>query len=138
MNAMRIFGIMTLALAFSACAEGHCRHMGGNAAPQENLPAAEAAPMGATASETRPAGEDHIFVYKYDGSLQCKRGKVIPLEVMAKDLAGIEIFSMKKKNDGMMHIQVCGSITGRANVFEIPANALGLAEKRGFKKWTFE
>lgn len=79
-----------------------------------------------------------VKVYKYDGSLQCNQGKAIPLEQMAKELKGVQVFSSQKKADGLMHIQVCGSPTGMANVFEILEGDLTKAEKFGFKKWTFE
>jgi hypothetical protein len=65
-------------------------------------------------------------------------GKSVPLEVMAKRLQGVTIFSSSKKRDGLMHIQVCGSITGMANVYEIPASQQKKAESLGFKKWSFE
>ena len=65
-------------------------------------------------------------------------GKAVAPEAMAKELQGVQIFSSVKKRDGLMHIQVCGSITGMANVFEVPAVALKKAEAKGFKKWSFE
>ncbi len=63
-------------------------------------------------------------------------GKPIALDTMAKELSGIQILSSVKKPDGLMHIQVCGSITGMANVFEIPARHQKAAEAKGFKKWS--
>ena len=80
----------------------------------------------------------NVFVYKYDNSVQCQSGKGTPLDKMALELKGIPILSQKKKPDGLMHIQVCGSATGMANVYEIPAAQLKAAESRGFKKWSFE
>ena len=65
-------------------------------------------------------------------------GQVISPEVMAKELKGIPIVSSTKKSDGLMHIQVCGSLTGMANVFEIPNKYLKQTETKGFKKWSFE
>lgn len=79
----------------------------------------------------------NIFVFKYDGSMQCKKGHSASLASMAKDLHGIPILSSIKKRDGMMHMQVCGSNTGMANVYEIPASFQKQAEAKGFKKWTF-
>ena len=70
--------------------------------------------------------------------MQCGMGKSVSLEAMAKELQGIPILSSVKKRDGLMHIQVCGSITGMANVFEIPGKYLKQAEAKGFKKWSFE
>ena len=76
-----------------------------------------------------------VFVYKLDGSLQCGQGKKIAVDDMKKDLADIEVFSSENKSDGMMRIQVCGSPTGMANVYEIDQKDLDKALKLGFKKW---
>ena len=120
-----------LALAMVSCAQGHCRR-------QIDAPAAAQPLTGGPDSNSKPSEQDHVFVYKYDGSLQCGMGKAVPVETMAKELTGIPVVSSLKKNDGLMHIQVCGSISGKANVYEIPANFQKQAESKGFKKWTFE
>lgn len=123
--------VLLLASSFMfACTQGHCRRKAqapGTAQPVESGDAS-----------TTPKGPDRIFVYKYDGSLQCGMGKPIALDTMAKELNGIQILSSVKKPDGLMHIQVCGSITGQANVYEIPARYQKAAEAKGFKKWSFE
>ncbi len=121
-----------LVLASLGCAQGHCRR-------QVEAPEA-AQPL---SSKDLPAhsgavSPDHVFVYKYDGSLQCGMGKAMSVEVMGKDLQGIPVVTSLKKSDGLMHIQVCGSITGMANVYEIPAKFEKQAENKGFKKWSFE
>jgi hypothetical protein len=79
-----------------------------------------------------------IRVYKYDGSLQCGMGKSIPLEEMKADLKNIKIISAAHKNDGLMRIQLCGSPTGNANVFEILKDDLDKALALGFREWTFD
>ncbi len=84
-----------------------------------------------------PSALKKVFVYKYDGSLQCGMGTAIPVESMQKELLSIQVFSASKKPDGLMHIQSCGSPTGMANVFEILETDLPEAEKYGFKKWEF-
>jgi hypothetical protein len=119
------------------CAEGHCRRAGENPPPAQPVGGTVEAKPG-TDAQAKNSGEDRVFVYKYDGSLQCGQGKAVSVEAMAKQLKGIEIFSSNKKSDGLMHIQVCGSATGQANVFEIPAKSLKQAEAKGFKKWNFE
>lgn len=127
--------IFVLILTLGACTQGHCRRKadtGAQAKPVEGVTGSEAASAAA-----KPAS-DRVFVYKYDGSLQCGMGKAIPLETMAKELQGIPILSSVKKRDGLMHIQVCGSITGMANVYEINSKNLRAAEAKGFKKWSFE
>lgn len=128
-----------LALTLFGCAEGHCRRPGDkSAATQPTAPVAPADAKSMSEPSTKTSGEDHVFVYKYDGSLQCGQGKAVSVETMAKQLKGIPILSSSKKRDGLMHIQVCGSITGFANVYEIPAKKLNKAEAKGFKKWSFE
>ena len=135
-------GIRISAVLFSAvlaglslsCSQGHCRRK------QDVQPAAapvEAAPEPATKSAANN-GLGRVMVYKYDGSLQCGGGKALSPDVMAKELTGVQVFSSVKKPDGLMHIQVCGSNTGTANVFEISAQDLKKAESKGFKKWSFE
>lgn len=79
-----------------------------------------------------------VKVFKYDGSQQCGMGKAIPVAVMQKDLAGITVFTAENKADGLMHIQACGTPTGRANVYEIERTSLEVAQKKGFKEWVFE
>jgi hypothetical protein len=79
-----------------------------------------------------------VFVYKPDGSLQCGMGEKIELEVMKRQLKGIEVFSAENKSDGMMRIQVCGQPTGFCNVYEISKKDLPEALKQGFKQWAKE
>lgn len=121
---INILAVLTMMMVvMTACAPGHCKRR--NPSTQDMKGA-----MG-------EKGKNTIFVYKYDGSLQCGQGKAIAPKEMAKELSGIKIYSMENKNDGLMHIQVCGSITGQANVYEISADDLEKAQKRGFKVWNF-
>lgn len=78
-----------------------------------------------------------IKVFKADGSLQCGMGKKISLDEMQKELKGIQVFNKYNQNDGLMRIQVCGSPTGDANIYEINQEDLDKALKLGFKQWTF-
>jgi hypothetical protein len=116
------------------CTQGHCRR---KVEAPSAVPILES-PSEVAAATSKPEEKDRIYVYKYDGSLQCQKAKSIAVDVMAKELKGIPILSSIKKSDGMMHIQVCGTITGMANVYEIPTRFLKQAEARGFKKWNFE
>jgi hypothetical protein len=123
-------GLILILLWTAGCAQHHCRR-----AP-DSPPSPVVAPQGeevATVATSRK-----VKVYKYDGSLQCGQGKAADLEAMAKELKGINVFSSKKQSDGLMHIQVCGSPTGMANVYEILEADQPRAERAGFKKWTFE
>jgi len=131
---IRLSIALLLSVLMFGCSQGHCRR-------KQDVPAA-AAPVEAPPEPATKAAADHnpgrVMVYKYDGSLQCGKGKPVAVDVMAKELAGIQIFSSVKKPDGMMHIQVCGSITGMTNVYEIASKDLKKAEAKGFQKWSFE
>ena len=122
---------LVLVLAVAGCTQGHCRR-------KSETPGAAAPVDGGEGTLAQAKTSDRTFVYKYDGSLQCGMGKAIALDTMAKELNGIPVLSSVKKRDGLMHIQVCGSITGMANVYEVPSKFLKQAEAKGFKKWSFE
>jgi hypothetical protein len=128
----RLLGAIFIGFLLSGCVEGHCR--------RQVDPPPPAQPVSDQGVGTQNAGDPnaHVFIYKYDGSLQCKSKAGKSPQAMAKELTGIRIFSSEKKSDGLMHIQVCGSITGKANVYEIEAKNLKAAQARGFKKWSFE
>jgi hypothetical protein len=125
-----IFAIVAV-LGMVSCAQGHCRRS--KDTPKVSVPEGADA---AAATKTDAKGE-HIFVYKYDGSQQCKKAKGLSVEAMQKTLKDIPVFSATKKSDGQMHIQVCGSITGMANVYEIHSEDAKKAESLGFKRWNF-
>ncbi|MDX8464903.1 hypothetical protein RFM26_04310 [Mesorhizobium sp. VK23B] len=73
-------------------------------------------------------------VFKYDGTLQCGLGQEIPLAEMTQELvdAGVSIISSHKSSDGLMHIQLCGALTGQINVYEIATPDLYKALQLGF------
>jgi len=79
-----------------------------------------------------------IKIFKTDGSLQCNQGEKIALNVMSKELLGIQVFSSENKHDGLMRIQLCGKPTGYNNVYEINSADLPKALALGFKKWIRE
>ena len=74
----------------------------------------------------------NVEVYKADGSLQCTSG--VALDQMAKELtgAGIAVVAMRKADDGLLHIALCGSATGAINVFTVAVPALDKAKALGF------
>lgn len=117
----------------TGCASGHCRKAQVPVSAED-----EAASGSLGGSMSKGSSSDRVFVFKYDGSLQCNMGKPVSLDEMKKDLRGIPVYSMEKKPDGQMHIQVCGSITGQTNRYEISSKDLKEAEKRGFNRWNFE
>ncbi len=107
----KLFLILSAFLfVLTGCASGHCR--------------------GKKSTEARS-----VFVYKADGTLQCGQGKEITTVDMAKELDGITIRSQNKREDGQMHIMMCGGPSGKINVFEIAEKDLELAKNRGFKEW---
>jgi hypothetical protein len=125
---------LILALAFAAlsfsCQSGRCKE---RVTPSNT----ESALMDAN---QKPVNQvlDRVKVYKYDGSLQCNMGKAISVDEMEKQLKDIKVFARENKSDGMMRIQLCGSPTGRANVYEIERKDIEAAKKAGFQEWTFE
>jgi len=75
-----------------------------------------------------------VAVYEYDGTLLCENGREITLDQMAKQLTqgGVSVISQRKGSDGLLHIQLCGSTTGKINIFEIPSSDLQRALDLGF------
>ncbi len=114
---MKNYNVLALLFFLFGCASGHCGRDG------------EVVKMSSL--------KEKIFVYKYDSSKQCEEKKGVDLNDMAKELSDIKIFSMTKKNDNQIRVQVCGALTGHANVYEIKAKDLIKAKALGFKKWTF-
>lgn len=124
----KILGLCLFAMICFGCADGNCR--------SQAKPSAEAKAV--TTDQASKTSTDTVKIYKYDGSLQCGQGKAIAIADMQKELNGISVHSSESKNDGLMRTQVCGSATGKANVYEIDRAQLTEAKKRGFKEWTFE
>ena len=117
---MKFLNVGLLAAAsglFVACATGHCR---------KNQEAAM--------KKAQEESMKKISVFKYDGSKQCEGGEV-SLEKMAEELKPIQVFAQKKEHDGLMRVQMCGTTTGMANVYEIPESQKKLAVEKGFKDW---
>lgn len=129
----RMIFLSLVVFSVAACQSGNCRQV------KTKLPKVETPEEAAKVSgpNKQELNEARTFVYKYDGSKQCGEGKPIDLKVMAKELKGIKIYSMERKPDGLMHIQVCGAPTGYANVYEIDKSNLEAAKKMGFKEWNF-
>lgn len=104
---------MAILLLFSglltACASGHCR-----------------------GQKINP--DKKIFVYKPDGSLQCEAKSGVSLEKMAEEFGEIKIFSKENKSDGKMHIMLCGSPSGKVNVYEIYEHDFEKIKNAGFRQ----
>ncbi len=112
----RIF-ISALSLLLFGCASGHCGPDG--------------------RARSLDISKQKVFIYKYDGSKQCEKKTGMSIDEMKAELLGIKIFSMSKKSDGQIRVQVCGALTGKANVYEVSRKDLLKAEALGFKKWNF-
>jgi hypothetical protein len=124
------FSALFLGFFMIACQSGNCRS-------QRTTVADEKAVNQAVAQVSTNA-QARVKVFKYDGSLQCGMGKPAGIADMQKDLKGFAVYSAENKADNLMHIQACGTPTGRANVYEIDRNSLEEVKKKGFKEWTFE
>lgn len=118
---------LLFSVVLAACTSGNCRSQKTGSAEEK-----------AMATAVMAAAGTHVKVFKYDGSLQCGMGKAISLSDMQKELTGLAVYSAENKPDGLMHIQACGTPTGRANVFEIEKSQMDLAKKKSFREWTAE
>jgi hypothetical protein len=113
-----------------ACASGNCR---------ENSDMQKKSNPSATENSTLTINKnDVVRIYKYDGSLQCGMGKSVSVDKMKEELKNIKVISGQNKSDGLMHIQQCGTPTGKANVYEILKQDLTEAKKLGFKEWIWD
>lgn len=127
-----ILAVATLCFIISACADKPCR---------ECQPPINDSKVTATPGQTAPVLNtvpDRIKVFKYDGTLQCGMGKLIPIEEMKKEFKEIKIYKAVSKSDGQMRIQLCGSPSGSAHIFEIDRANLSEVLNLGFKEWIFE
>ena len=123
--------LIALLSTLISCASGNCRENRAN----KPLDSAEMMEKEAKMKADNPL--DVVKVYKYDGSLQCGMGKAKNVNEMQGELKSIKVLSAEKKADGLMRIQVCGSPTGQANVYEINRTDLAAAKKLGFKEWVY-
>jgi len=130
--------LILVTAAFSiSCANKNCREIRNE--NEKANPAAVTNPQGAVAMPQLPGGSDNskVKVFKYDGSKQCGMAEATPLAKMQKDLKEIKVYSAENLPDGLMHIQACGTPTGKANVYEIDRKDLALAKKYGFQEWIY-
>ncbi len=83
----------------------------------------------------------NVWVYKFDGTIQCAESRAIPIEEMRKSLelliGAANVVSMKKTTRYM--IQLCGMPTGAINTYEItPAGWMllknGISGDGGFQR----
>lgn len=79
--------------------------------------------------------QERVWVFQYDGSKQCGEAPATPIAEMQKQLGDIPVYGSENKADGLMHIQMCGAPTGKANVYWIDRSRLSDALAKGFKEW---
>lgn len=116
-------------VALVGCSSGNCRAQ--KEVEKQNSNTVEAIP------NLPQDSQKHIKVFKYDGSKQCGMAAGTPVAEMQKELVGIKIYKAENKMDGLMHIQACGTNTGRANVYEIDPESFEEAKKKGFREWVY-
>ena len=133
MSQLGVFAIFCLILG--ACTDGPCHTIKHPELIQQQQVASLDPPPAAGADKAPdvalPPG--HILVAKPDGSTQCGRPNGIALDVMEKDLGSIKVYSRQNRSDSKMHALMCGSPTGKMNVYEIQVESLKKAEEQGFK-----
>lgn len=78
---------------------------------------------------------DAVWVSRADGSVQCqpKSGKTLESSKEALERMGVKVLDARSESDGMMHMQVCGSPTGKIHRVQILRKDLSKAKKAGFK-----
>lgn len=80
-----------------------------------------------------PKTPQWVWVYKYDGSVQCEDGGV-PVAAMQRELdrAGVDVVCGRNTGDGKVYPAMCGAATGRINAYLIARSDLAEAETLGF------
>jgi hypothetical protein len=125
-------------LVLAGCTTGNCREQSQKSAQSKMAEkSVELEQTSAPEVQAGAAKDSRVFVYKYNGVLQCNMGKKISTEKMAEQLSGIKVYSSAVKSDGLMHVSVCGGPTGQANLYEINGADLEKAKKLGFQLWTY-
>lgn len=131
---MRYFIYAFFLILTAACTSGNCRAQ----READKIAGTAISVVSEEKLQSNTNNKTKLWIYKYDGSLQCGQGKAISLAEMQKSLATIKVFNSESKVDNLMHVQACGTPTGRANVYEIDISQLEEAKKKGFKEWTFD
>lgn len=133
---LKIIFLTTLSLALTSCSTGKCRQKKDEKTfveHVENLP-----DFKSREAHSIKAGDlQTVRVYKSDGTLQCEANRPIPAADLKRLLEDnkIKVLRLEHTSDGVMHIQVCGSSTGRIYVFDIQAMDLEKALGLGFRNF---
>jgi hypothetical protein len=99
----------------------------------------DSAPV-ATAPVLTSATSDSVWVVRSDGSKQCEGGAITGLDADAALLKKnqISVLEAGKKDDGKMHVAMCGASTGVLNGFKILKKDLVKAQGFGFREKQIE
>lgn len=132
----RLF-ILLLPLLVIGCASGKCRQKKDEKTfleHVENLPHFKTK----EAQSIKPGDLDVVQIYKEDGTRQCESIRPVPATNLKQQLEtnGIKVLKVEHTSDGVMHIQVCGSTTGRIYVFDIQRLHLQKALKLGYRNFS--
>jgi hypothetical protein len=131
-----IFSSVAVLIIIAACSSNQCNNL-----PQRPEPSPTPSPSQSLYKVVNPeAGKEQprlpsVNVSKGTGELQCGTGKAIPIEDMQHTLvlAKVTVYEARTQLDGLMHVALCGSPTGKIHVFTIPQADLKKALKLGFK-----
>jgi hypothetical protein len=131
---IRWLSMAVLSLSLVACASGKCRQKKDEKTfveQVENLPHFKTK----EAKSIKPGDLDTVKIYKADGTRQCEPTRPIPATELKTQLEtnGVKVLKIEHTTDGVMHIQVCGSETGKIYVFDIQRLHLQKALKMGYK-----
>lgn len=121
-----------MAVLLFGCTHSDCRRQKDDISAEKVI-----APEEVYRPVSKESKQAKVWVYKYDGSLQCGGGEIRSLGDMEKELSGIKVFASEKRSDSLLRTQVCGSFAGIANRYQIYSTDLPKAEKAGFKLWQF-
>jgi len=140
----RLFITGATAAIFVGCVSGHCRTQHESNATLaekrtqdgEQLKETFKTPQTASGERSSPSATagTTVRVFKSDGTLQCGKGKKIPIERIASELKGINILEKYAGDDGMMHSSNCGGVTGTGYIFVIPSADLKKAQDLKLKE----
>ena len=136
---------ISAALLTVSCSHGTCNNL-----PQREV--AQEGKVSTTGPELLPVDEPakkaeapakpekrlpSIEVFKATGELQCGETKGLTQDEMKSFLTKnkISVYEGRTQSDGMMHMTLCGSPSGKIHIFSIPKKDLKRAEKLGFKTW---
>jgi hypothetical protein len=131
--------IFTVTLGLVSCAAGPCKNEMSNTETNPLRFISKSSPEREVTMAERETPEfQRLFIYKFDGSIQCEPDKkAIPIAKMEEELkaAGIKVFASTSMDGGFMMVQMCGAPTGRIHRFQISKNDLEKAQKLGYKEW---